>query len=423
MAAFLARNYSLRFLCIRQFQNRITDSVYTVIKNKIEAAGWTDEFDILNTSIVHKTTGSEFLFYGMARNIAEIKGTEDIDICWIEEGEGLTEQQWAIIDPTIRKSGAEVWILYNPDVITDFIEAKLPSLLGDDVIIRHINYPENPFLSDTARKKAERLKVTDPDAYRHIYLGEPLTDDDMALIKMSWIDAAINAHEKLGFDPSGQRISALDVADTGSDANAQAFVDGILLTDLDQWKGTKTGDIFATTERAITNCVENGISSFRFDADGLGAGCRGDARVINEHRKADGLQEIDAEPFHGSGEVVDKDKMFIDPVGDMRGITNGQYFSNYKAQSWLALAERFRKTFEAVVKGVDHPADDLISISPDCNFLDKLKTELVQVRRKQGSRKLTIDKAPDDNASPNCADAIMMAYAPKKRRRRGFLSK
>ena len=62
MAAFLARNYSLKFLCIRQFQNRISDSVYTVLVEKIEAAGWTQEFDIGVSSIKHKTTGSEFLF-------------------------------------------------------------------------------------------------------------------------------------------------------------------------------------------------------------------------------------------------------------------------------------------------------------------------------------------------------------------------
>ena len=82
MAAFLARNYSVRFLCLRQFQNRITDSVYTVVKQKIIDAGWVDEFDIGVSSIRHKETGSDFLFYGIARNIEEIKGTEGVDICW-----------------------------------------------------------------------------------------------------------------------------------------------------------------------------------------------------------------------------------------------------------------------------------------------------------------------------------------------------
>ena len=58
MAVYLARNYSLRFLCIRQFQNKISESVYTVLKTKIDEAGWRDEFDIGVSTIRHKITGS-----------------------------------------------------------------------------------------------------------------------------------------------------------------------------------------------------------------------------------------------------------------------------------------------------------------------------------------------------------------------------
>jgi phage terminase large subunit len=54
--------------------------------------------------------------------------------------------------------------------MTDFVQAKLPKLLGDDCVIKHINYGDNPFLSDTARSKAERLKEADEESYNHIYL-------------------------------------------------------------------------------------------------------------------------------------------------------------------------------------------------------------------------------------------------------------
>ncbi len=412
VAAFLARNYSLRFMCVRQFQNRISDSVYTILVDKIEKAGWRDEFDIGVSSIKHKTTGSEFLFYGMARNISEIKGTEGVDICWIEEGEGLTETQWSIIDPTIRKEGAEIWVLYNPRLISDFIETKLPNLLGDDCVIRHINYDENPFLSDTARAKARRLKETDIDAYNHIYLGIAVSDDELAIIKRSWVESAINAHIKLKIDMSGQLKSALDVADLGKDSNAQSFSDGLILVDIDEWKGKNTEDIFGTTQKAFNNCIDKNTYGFRYDADGLGAGIRGDARVINDLREDNGLPKLEVSAFHGSGGVIRKDDWFIEPEGDMGGITNGQYFSNYKAQSWWKLGERFRKTHEFVTAGVVYPFDELISIDPNCSQIEKIKTELCQPRRKPGSLKMTVDKSPDDTSSPNLADAIMMLYAP-----------
>ncbi len=412
MAAFLARNYSVRFLCIRQFQNRIADSVYTVIKNKIDQAGWADEFDIGVSTIRHRRTGSEFLFYGMARNIDDIKGTEDIDICWIEEGEGLTEIQWSIIDPTIRKEGAEVWILWNPRLRSDFIETKLPMLLGDDCVVKHINYDQNPFLSDTARKKAERLKETDIDAYNYIYLGQAMSDDELAIIKQSWIESAVDAHNVIGIDFTGMKSSALDVADLGKDTNAQALRNGYILEDIREWKGKAVEDIFGTTQEAFNNCIEWGVAGFRFDADGIGAGVRGDARVINEQRKNGRQKELTVSPFHGSGAVVDKKKWFIEPDGDMEGVTNGQFFSNFKAQSWWALRERFRKTHEYINNNISYPVDELISISKDCPQLEKLKAELAQPKKKAGSAKMTIDKAPEELESPNLADAIMMTFAP-----------
>lgn len=412
MAAFLARNYTVKFLCIRQFQNRISDSVYTVIKEKIETAGWTDEFDIGVSTIKHKTTGSEFLFYGIARNLNDIKGTEGVDICWIEEGEGLTESQWSVIDPTIRKEGAEIWLLWNPNLVSDFVQTKLPRILGDACIIRHINYPENPFLAESSKAKAERLKLADEEAYNHIYLGIPKSDDDSTLIKRSWVEAAINAHEVLGLDMSGVNKSALDIADQGKDENAQSFIDGLILTGMERWKGKVTGDIYATVELAAQNCVDRGVYSCLYDADGMGAGARGDFRKVNEAREIEGFQEVEAKAFYGSGEVVDKEEYFVDAVGDSRGITNGKYFSNYKAQSWWSLRERFRKTYQAVMNGQEFDVSELISIHPDCPHLEEIKDELCRPKRKNGSPKFTVDKAPDDMPSPNLADAVMMVYAP-----------
>jgi hypothetical protein len=219
---------------------------------------------------------------------------------------------------------------------------------------------------------------------------------------------------------TGQLKSALDVADTGKDTNAQSFADGLILNDVDEWKGKTTEDIFGTTQKAFNNCTDKNIRGFRYDADGLGAGVRGDARVINDLRKEDGLPKLEVSAFHGSGGVIQKDDWFIEPEGDMGGVTNGQYFSNYKAQSWWHLGERFRKTHEFVANGTVYPVDELISIDPNCSQLEKIKTELCQPRRKPGSLKMTVDKAPDDTASPNLADSIMMLYAPAEPQSKGF---
>lgn len=413
MAAYLARNFTVKFLCIRQFQNRIGDSVYTVIKEKIETAGWVDEFDIGVSSIRHRETGSEFLFYGIARNLNDIKGTEGVDICWIEEGEGLTEDQWAIIDPTIRKQGSEIWLIWNPNLETDFVQTKLPKLLGDKCIIRHINYTENPFLSESAREKAERLKAIDIDSYNHIYLGIPRSSSDCAVIPRAWVQSAIDAHKALGIEVSGDRFGGLDVADEGDDKNAFAGRYGILLNCLREWSG-KGGDIYRTVERAFEICDEMGIESFAYDADGLGSGVRGDSRVINEKRS----KQIEVVKFQGSGAVTNPEKripsFYSESSRDKNERKNKDMFANFKAQAWWSLRMRFLRTHRAVtgVTQVDDP-DLLISISSDLKDLDRLCTELSQpVFSNNLAGKIVIDKQPNDTDSPNLADAVNIVYAP-----------
>lgn len=234
------------------------------------------------------------------------------------------------------------------------------------------------------------------------------------LIPQRWVQAAIDSHLKLDFDATGEKRSSLDVADKGKDKNAQALRIGVLLADTDEWQGATVEDIFGTTQRAFDNCLEWGLMSFSFDSDGLGAGVRGDARVINEQRWSQAKPKLDVEAFHGSGAVIDKQGFVVEPSGDSPGVTNGEFFHNYKAQSWWSLRERFKRTFEAVELGKDHPHDQLISISSECSNLTQVTSELSQpTYKKTGAGKIVVDKAPDDSKSPNLADAVMMVFAPK----------
>ncbi len=399
MAAFLARNYSVRIMCVRKFQNRISDSVYTVIKEKIEAAGWEDEFEIGVSSIRHKVTGSEFLFYGIARNLKDIKGTEGVDILWIEEGEDLTEVEWQIIDPTIRKEGAEIWILWNPNLITDFVQAKLPALLGDKCLIRHINYTENPFLSDTARDKAERLKEADPEAYRHVYLGEPMTSDDAAVIKFAWIEAAVDAHKALGVDMTGARSVGYDVADSGADKNAVLEFDGAICCGLDEWAAPED-ELNQSTKRAWAKV---GKGTLIYDSIGVGAhvgSTLADMGVKKGYFK-----------FNAGGAVIDPDKEYA------HSITNKEKFENLKAQAWQDVADRFRNTYNAKTKGMVFSASELISIDSSVPKLEQLKIELSSPRKRYSKRGLDMVETKDEMAkrgivSPNLADGFIMAACP-----------
>lgn len=227
------------------------------------------------------------------------------------------------------------------------------------------------------------------------------------LIPSTWVQSAIDAHKKLGIQASGERIGALDVADEGVDKNAVAIKRGIVLEDVTEWSGVGD-DIFYTVEKTFNLCDEHGILSFEYDADGLGAGVRGDARVINERREKQKLPQVSTVAFRGSAGV-------IDPDGEMvKGRRNDDFFANLKAQAWWSLRLRFQATHRAVTSGGFADADELISISSGIKLLSKLTNELSQPTYSiNGAGKILINKAPKGSKSPNLADSVNIAYAPK----------
>lgn len=227
------------------------------------------------------------------------------------------------------------------------------------------------------------------------------------LIPSEWVQAAIDAHIKLGIRPSGERIGALDVADEGKDDNAFAGRHGILLEHLSSWSG-KGSDIFKTVEKAFDLCDDLGYLKSRYDADGLGAGCRGDARVINEQRKQVGLGFIEMLPHSGSSAVISPDGEMVEKR------RNQDMFLNYKAQAWWSLRIKFQKTYRAVVHDMDYDPEDIISIQGSLPELNKLMAELSQpTYSKNTNGKVMVDKKPNGSKSPNTADAVVICYAPQ----------
>lgn len=234
VAIIIACRSRARILCARQFQNRIEESVYTLIKRRISEFGLRDQFVIRSDRITHRHTGSEFVFFGLSRHIDEIKSMEGIDICWIEEAHNLSEDQWEILNPTLRKQGSQFWLTFNPRLATDFVYRYFILNTPPRTIIRKINYTENPFISQTILAEIAACRAASEDDYRHIYRGEPRADDENAVIKRAHIIAAIGAYEKLGIESVGQHRVGFDVADSGDDQCALVYAHGprVIWTDL-----------------------------------------------------------------------------------------------------------------------------------------------------------------------------------------------
>lgn len=247
------------------------------------------------------------------------------------------------------------------------------------------------------------------------------------VIPGEWVRSAIGALEKLGIAPTGGRGLALDIADEGVDKNAVAGNQGVSINYLEEWSG-KGGDIFNTVDRAFALCDELGVTEpLRYDADGLGAGARGDARIINERRQAANARSIAVQAFRGSDAVVDPEGIVDGTLGREagKGRTNQDYYANRKAQGWFTLRKRFQLTHRwvtalAAAKATGKPIDkahtcdpdDIISLDPKMKLLHKLTAELSQPTfGPNGVGKLVINKKPDKQPSPNLADAVMIKMA------------
>lgn len=391
-----------RFLCTRLFQNRIADSVYTLLKDKIEAFGLSKNFKIYADAIEHKKNDSLFRFYGIARNIDEIKSFEGATVWWNEESHNLTKKMFQTIRPTVmRNDEAEMWFTLNPDIITDYSYQRLISKPPKGFLVRQINYPENPYLNESAILDIEKEFEEDEEEATHIYLGVPRSSDSRSYIKLAWINAAVDAHIRLGIDMSGPKNVGYDVADDGGDRCSATIFNGGIAEYLDSWKASED-ELEESALRAFSH-AGNGI--FSYDCIGVGAS-------VGSTLKGKGFNSGYAK-FH-AGESPK-----FPEVEYALKIKNKDKFENRKAQAWQSVSDRFRNTFNAVTKGITYPADQLISISSSMPELEALKTELATPYREKSARdkdmvekKSAMKKRLKTEESPDLADSFIMGACP-----------
>lgn len=402
LAVEVSRRIDTVILCAREFQGSLDDSVYQLLIETIDRLGYTEEFEILKSTITHLGTGAKFVFYGIKNNVTKIKSIQGVGICWVEEAEAVTKNSWDVLIPSIRgDKNAEIWISFNPKNILDDTYQRFIVSPPKDSIILKANYDINPHFENTPLL-ADMLecKERDYDLYRHIWLGEPVADSEMAIIKPSWIEAAIDAHIKLDFQAAGQRILGFDVADEGEDANATILRHGSVVLDMDEWRGH---DVIYSADKAYMFSQDKRVDKIVYDSIGVGAGVKAQFR-----RKTGKVQTVG---FNAGAAVYKPDAKYTDDK------KNKDMFSNIKAQAWWAVRDRFYKTWRAVEYGDKYPVEELISLSQDIKDLEYLKAELsrpwvdydhngrVKVESKKDMKKRGIP-------SPNRADALIMAFAP-----------
>lgn len=162
---------SVRILCTREYQSSIKDSVYKLLCDQITKLKL-DSFFEIQRDVIKGIYGSEFIFKGLKNNPEEIKSTEGIDYCWVEEAEKVSKLSWNVLIPTIRKEDSEIYITFNPDEEKADTYQRFVVTPSEDVISVELNYMDNRYFPEVLRREMEYCKRVDFEAYEHIWLGK-----------------------------------------------------------------------------------------------------------------------------------------------------------------------------------------------------------------------------------------------------------
>ena len=178
------RQKPLRILCCREFQVSIKQSVHSALKKWIGRCNLNWFYNVTDKTITG-LNGTEFMFQGIKNNTENIKSFDNVNICYVEEANKISQSSWDILIPTIREEGSEFFIVFNPEQESDpvynmFVKNKRP-----DSIVRLINYYDNPFLTEASKKEIEYLKNHDFKKYLHVYEGN-LLDRSQSAVFNNW---------------------------------------------------------------------------------------------------------------------------------------------------------------------------------------------------------------------------------------------
>lgn len=221
-------------------------------------------------------------------------------------------------------------------------------------------------------------------------------------IPAKYVKAAINFCERFDIEPTGMTIAGFDPADDDEASDEKGFIirKGIQVYLCEAWK---EGNVTESTRKAYGICKDERVEVLHYDSVGLGAGCKGEIKSLQEINrnsayklKARGVN-VGKPPT--KDEYYEEDKLCID------------MFANLKAELYTKLSRRFRRTYEHAEGIKEHHIDDLISIPNDPELISELssfKTGHNEAGKVAIETKAQLKKR--GVKSPNKAEALAVSF-------------
>ncbi|MCT0080759.1 phage terminase large subunit [Proteus mirabilis] len=176
-------------LCGREFMNSLEESSMEEVKQAIRSIPWlNDYFDIGEKYIRTKCKRVNYVFCGLRHNLDSIKSKARILLAWVDEAESVSDLAWKKLRPTVRESGSEIWVTWNPEKDGSATDKRFRKTPPKNSIIAEMNYNDNPWFPDVLEEeRLDDLNSLEYSDYAWIWEGAYLENSDKQVLANKYV--------------------------------------------------------------------------------------------------------------------------------------------------------------------------------------------------------------------------------------------
>lgn len=214
----------LRSVCIRELQRDLAQSSKLLLETKLRSTGIGEAHGFRVYRDMIQTPGDGLIiFKGMNDYTSEsIKSLEGFKRAWWEEAHTAKGGSLALLRPTLRAAGSELWFSWNPRLKSDPVDVMLRGAekpTGATVV--RANWRDNPWLTAELQQERDDCIRMSPEQYPHIWEGEYVSVIEGAYYAAALAQARMERRiGRVTADPLLTLRAFVDIGGTGARADA-----------------------------------------------------------------------------------------------------------------------------------------------------------------------------------------------------------
>lgn len=175
-------------LCGRELMNSLEDSSMEEVKKAIKSVPFLNAyFEIGERYIRTRNRRIDYIFCGLRHNLDSIKSKANILLAWVDEAESVSDIAWKKLRPTVRESGSEIWVTWNPEKEGSATDTRFRLNTPSGCMIVEMNYSDNPWFPEVLElERQDDLRILNPEEYAWIWEGAYRKNSEAVIFSGRW---------------------------------------------------------------------------------------------------------------------------------------------------------------------------------------------------------------------------------------------